>query len=83
MVKVRKPSTTPDLDEVARFGKEADTGTVPKDPHAPRNFKALRLPFNEYEWDILEEGCEITRRSKLNLLREALIEYVTARRDTP
>ena len=81
MVKARKPGATPDLDAVAKFGKEADTG--PKDPNAPRNFKALRLPFNEYEWNILEEGCEITRRSKLNLLREALIVYVTDQRETP
>ncbi len=83
MVKARKPGGTPDLDAVAKFGKEAEAPRVPKNPHAPRNFKALRLPFNEYEWDMLEEGCEITGRSKLNLLREALLEYVTDRRETP
>lgn len=81
MVKVRKPGATPDLDEVARFGKEANRER--NNPHAPRNFKAVRLPFNEYEWRILEEGCELTGRSKLNLLRKALIEYVAAQRDPP
>lgn len=80
-IKTRKPTAAPDLDEVARFGKEADQ--APNNPHAPRNFKAVRLPFNAYEWNILEEGCELTGRSKLNLLREALIEYVAAHRDTP
>lgn len=83
MVKVRKTSATLGMDDIEKFGKAAEGGTVPKDPQAPRKFKALRLPFNEYEWSILEEGCEITRRSKLNLLREALITYVTDRRDTP
>ena len=74
MVRTRKTGTTPDLDAVARFGKEAEVKGPLKNPHAPHNFKSVRLPFNEYEWDILEEGCAITGRSKLNLLREALIE---------
>ena len=83
MVKARKAGAAPDLDAIARFGKEANADRVPKNPHAPHNFKSLRLPFNEYEWDVLEEGCAITGRSKLSLLREALLEYVTARREAP
>lgn len=83
MVRTRKAGTTPDLDAVAEFGKAAEPDRVDKNPHAPRNFKAVRLPFNEYEWDMLEEGCEITGRSKLNLLRVALLEYVSAQRETP
>ena len=83
MVKARKAGATPDLDAIAQFGKEAETKRVLKNPHAPHNYKSVRLPFNEYEWDILEEGCAITGRSKLNLLREALLEYVDARRDVP
>jgi hypothetical protein len=83
MVRTRKAGTTPDLDAVAEFGRAAEPDRNHKNPHAPRNFKAVRLPFNEYEWDTLEEGCAITGRSKLNLLRKALIEYVAAQRDPP
>ena len=83
MVKPRKTSATTDLDAVAEFGKAADSGKAAKNPHASRNFKAVRLPFNEYEWDLLEEGCRLTGRSKLNLLRQAMIEYVAAQREIP
>ena len=64
------------------FTVYTSTILIHNNPHAPRNFKAVRQPFNEYEWGVLEEGCELTGRSKLNLLREALIEYVAAHRDT-
>lgn len=59
----------------------ADADVKVKDPNAPRKFKTLTLPFNEYEWDLLEEGCNRSRRSKNSLIREALIEYVTRPRD--
>ena len=83
MVKHREPkaSASRSLDPTAveRFAEGADhIENVKRDPNAPRTFKALRLPFNEYEWAKLEEGCERTGRSKLNFLRRAMLSFVDA-----
>lgn len=79
MVNQRAPrARTPDPDAVKDFvAGAADEDMRVKDPNAPRNHKKLTIPFNEFEWDLLEKGCELTRRSKFGLIREALIEYVT------
>ena len=71
-------SQSPDSAALEKFAQGADGGGMKTNPHAPRNFKAVRLPFNEYEWDRLEVGCQITGRSKLNLLREAMLAFVDA-----
>ena len=81
MVKHREPkaSAPRNLDPalVERFAEGAELiENMELDPNAPRTFKALRLPFNEYEWVKLEEGCERTGRSKLNLLRRAMLSFV-------
>ena len=83
MVNNRTPraGNTPDPAAVKNFVDGAvDEDSRSADPNAPRKFNSLTIPFNQYEWEMLEEGCEQARQSKSSLLREAMIEYVTARR---
>ena len=76
----RRESTTQTLDpELARkiesFGSSAESGENPEnqlDPSAKRDFKAIRVPFNEYEYRRLERVAQKTGRSKLNLIRWAV-----------
>jgi predicted DNA-binding protein len=44
------------------------------DSDASRDFKAIRLPFNEYEYRQLEEASRRTGRSKLNFIRYAMLK---------
>lgn len=69
-----------DTPAVETFAQGATDGVRQEaDPNAPRNYKGLAVRFNEYEWNLLEQGCQVTGSSKLNLVRKAVIEYVTAR----
>ena len=78
MPKVRKPVTnkSPTPDQVEAFAAGAESvqqveQTV--DPTAPRNFKALKLGLNEYEYQILENASRSAGRSKLNFIRHAML----------
>ena len=80
MPKVRKPAVTktPTPEQVEAFaaGAESETETPviqSVDPTAPRNFKALKLGLNEYEYKILEEASRKAGRSKLNFIRHAML----------
>ena len=44
------------------------------DSEANRDYKAIRLPFNEYEYRQLEEASRRTGRSKLNFIRYAMLK---------
>jgi len=44
------------------------------DPSAPRTHKRINVPFNEYEFQQLEEAAKRSGRSKLNYLRWAMLE---------
>lgn len=76
----RRESTAQTLDpELARkiesFGSSAESRENPEnqlDPNAKRDFKAIRVPFNEYEYRRLERVAQKTGRSKLNLIRWAV-----------
>ena len=78
----RRESTTRTLDpdlakEIEEFGITADTGEDPVnrlDPTAKRDFKAIRVPFNEYEYRKLERAAQKTGRTKLNLIRWAVLQ---------
>lgn len=88
MVNRREPKASgaqrPDPEAVEVFAQGADSDRlVALDPNAPRTFKALRLPFNEYEWTLLERGCQRTGRSKLNLLRRAMLSFVESTQSAP
>ena len=90
MVKRRRPKAsaedfTPTAEQINRFADGADQGarTPPKtqSPRAPhtrsaRNFKAIRVPFNEAEFNALTELAELTGRSKLDAVRFAIAEQV-------
>ncbi|WGL99861.1 hypothetical protein QE177_15300 (plasmid) [Arsenophonus sp. aPb] len=45
------------------------------DSEAPRDYKAIRVPFNQHEYELLEKLCKKTKRSKLNMIRYALKYY--------
>jgi hypothetical protein len=76
MVKRRSPETpTTDADRIEAFANQADGGEAKKpDPNAPRNYKKINVPFNEYEFEMLEEAAEKTGRSKLNFIRWAILK---------
>lgn len=75
MVKRRVPETSmSEEDRIEAFANQAD-GAESKtlDPNAPRNFKKINVPFNEYEFELLETAAEKTGRSKLNFIRWAIL----------
>ena len=78
MVKRRTPETTLVSVEkrIEEFASAADRIVTPEtDSAARRDYKAIRLPFNRYEYELLEKLCKKTNRSKLNMLRHALKYY--------
>jgi hypothetical protein len=77
MVKRRTPASakqhpTPDELEVFASGAEQKNNVV-LDPNAKRDFKALNVRLNEYEFKKLEEAAAKTGRSKMNLIRWAIL----------
>jgi hypothetical protein len=86
MVKRRAPSS----EAVKAFASKADTPPVqvkvnvqsPPElqPDAPRDYKSIRLPLNQYEYEKLCELCKATQRGKLNAIRWAIID--AAERET-
>lgn len=85
MVKRREPATAkkqPTPEEIEAFASGADGGSAkPKqeekhalDPNANRDFKAIRVPFNEYEYKKLDEVATKTGRTKLNVMRWAILK---------
>jgi len=80
MVKRReRPAQTAETDKIEAFASMAEStlasqpASLPKD--AKRDYKAIRVPFNEFEFTQLESLCEKTQRSKLNMIRHALSFY--------
>lgn len=88
MVKKREPKANsfinePSPEQIDVFAAKADSTenisnkefSLPEyglNPDAPRSFKGIRVPFNEYEYSQLEAAVKITGRSKLNHIRYAL-----------
>ncbi|WP_404369620.1 hypothetical protein [Marinobacter sp.] len=65
---------------VEEFASGADGApTRNLEPSAPRTHKKINVPFNEYEFQQLEEAANRSGRSKLNYLRWAMLEQ--AKRD--
>ncbi|MDT9547418.1 MAG: hypothetical protein RI826_08805 [Chlorobium phaeovibrioides] len=48
---------------------------APLNPNAPRKFKTISLPLNEYEAQLLSAVCTKTGRSEKNFFRYALMKY--------
>ena len=85
MVKRREPASTkrePTQEEIEAFASGADGGdTKPKQeekatliPNAKREFKAIRVPFNEFEYSKLDSLANKTGRTKLNVIRWAILK---------
>lgn len=78
MPKVRKPATTatPTTNQVEAFaaGVETEAAALKPDPTSPRNFKAVKVGFNEYEYQMLETASRKSGRSKLNFIRHAMLK---------
>jgi len=89
MVKRRIPKTTglnlvkpqPTAEQIEEFAARAEGGTQfektkahEPDPDAIRDFKAMRVPFNEYEYEQLVKGAKLSGRSRLNFMRYAMLK---------
>lgn len=85
MVKRRQPLATaqprqePTAEQIEAFASGVDGGSAPQpvepepmNPRAIRDYKAIRVPFNEYEYTMLEKLATKTGRSKLNAIRYAI-----------
>lgn len=95
MVKRRAPRTSqqPTPEEIEAFAAGVDGGSshhAPKeeeaapalDSDAKRDFKAIRVPFNEYEYRQLEALAKATGRTKLNAIRWAILQMAAQAEDT-
>ena len=87
MIRRRPPAGhRPTVEEVEVFAAGADNGrahavavdTPAADPHAARNYKAIRVPFNAYEYGRLEALARSTGRTKLNAIRWAILKLAEA-----
>lgn len=87
MVKRRTPkqepsaSTQPSAEQIEAFAAGADGGNEEVtqseallDPNAPRNYKQMRFPFNEYEYKQLEAAARCAGRTKSGFIRWAILE---------
>ena len=74
---IKEAPNTPTPAQIEAFAAGADgevtTQNAILDSDASRYFKAIRLPFNEYEYRQLEEASRRTGRSKLNFIRYAML----------
>jgi len=81
--KSAKATEVKDLDlerRIEAFASKADLvpGEQPEnnkvlDKDAPRDFKSIRVSFNEYEYGVLDQLSKKLNRSKLNLIRHAIL----------
>lgn len=86
MVKRRTPKVNnlsvvnaePTAAEVEEFASKADgeTKEVKLDKNAPKKFKTMSFPFNEYEYEQLLKGVNLSGRGKLNFIRHAMLKLV-------
>lgn len=81
MVKRRDPAVVsrakePTPEEIEAFAAAVDGAPERPalEPKAKRDYKAIRVPFNEYEFEQLEILATKTGRSKLNAIRWAILK---------
>lgn len=66
----------PALGSTRKTAKPSAPADTDKDsPQAAHNFCSINLGLNRYEKKLLDQLSEQTGRSRLNVLRAALIEY--------
>ncbi len=93
MVKRREPASAkrqPTPEEIEAFASGAEGGLKPApkpgpklDPDANRDYKGIRVPFNEYEYRKLELITKKTGRTKLNAIRMAILKMAEELESTP
>lgn len=74
-----EPKREPTAEEIEAFAAAADgaqyEASKPQpNARAKRDYKAIRVPFNEYEFEKLEELAKKTGRTKLNAIRWAILQ---------
>lgn len=89
MVKRREPKASalnlvnpqPTDEQIEAFASGAEGGTKIEISKAPklnqsaiRDFKAMRVPFNQYEYEQLDTASKLSGRSKLNFMRYAMLK---------
>ena len=84
MPKRREPkSITPEplAEQMEAFVAGAEDGQLVTSTDAPvinknaiRDYKAIRVPFNEYEYQQLEIASQLSGRTKLNFIRYAMLQ---------
>ena len=88
MVKRREPKAStpqPTAEQIEAFVAGAEDGSlVPQhkadaqppalNQNAIRDYKAIRVPFNEYEHQQLEIASQLSGRTKLNFIRYAMLK---------
>ena len=89
MVKRREPKASalnlvnsqPTNEQIEAFAARAEGGTQiekPKaqelDQNAIRDYKAMRVPFNQYEYEQLVAASKLSGRTKLNFMRYAMLK---------
>ena len=84
MVKRREPkATTPEplAEQMEAFVAGAEDGQLVISTDTPvinknaiRDYKAIRVPFNEYEYQQLEIASQLSGRTKLNFIRNAMLQ---------
>ncbi|MEY4210932.1 MAG: hypothetical protein RLZ92_1313 [Pseudomonadota bacterium] len=96
MVKRREPPVSaanarpqPTAAQIEAFASKADGGAgvlIPEqklelDQNANRDYKAMRVPFNQYEHEQLEIGAKLSGRTKLNFMRYAMLKLAKELQD--
>lgn len=81
MVKRREPKATtpkPLAEQMEAFVAGAEDGQDVQLPvvnkNAIRDYKAIRVPFNKYEYQQLEIASQLSGRTKLNFIRYAMLQ---------
>lgn len=74
-----KPQPTPEQIEAFAAGAEGGiqiekTKAAELDQEANRDYKAMRVPFNQYEYEQLVAGSKLSGRTKLNFMRYAMLK---------
>lgn len=80
MVKRREVKKSTIDEQIEKFadGAEKRVVVIPElNPDAKRDYKAIQLPFNQYEFEKLEMACKRTGRSKLNFVRTAMLKLAS------
>ena len=74
MPKVRQPKTIINEDDFINSADSIDIEPSSLDPNAKRNYKNINVPFNEYEYNMLNDAAQRSGRTKLNFIRWAISE---------